>query len=91
MIRPIFMPLPLLAALLSGPADATCWEEASRLYGIPVKMLKAVARTESGFNAKALHRNPDGSRDIGLMQINSSWLPALARYGIERCVRREVA
>jgi soluble lytic murein transglycosylase-like protein len=27
-------------------------------------------------------RNRNGSRDIGLMQINSSWLPTLARHGI---------
>ncbi len=27
-------------------------------------------------------RNRDGSRDIGLMQINSSWLPTLASHGI---------
>ena len=27
-------------------------------------------------------KNRNGSRDIGLMQINSSWLPTLLRYGI---------
>ena len=27
-------------------------------------------------------RNRDGSRDIGLMQINSSWLPTLVGHGI---------
>lgn len=32
----------------------------------------------------AVNRNTDGSVDIGLMQINSSWLPSLARYGITR-------
>ena len=30
----------------------------------------------------AVGRNRDGSRDIGLMQINSSWLPTLAGHGI---------
>jgi soluble lytic murein transglycosylase-like protein len=27
--------------------------------------------------------NTTGSRDIGVMQINTGWLPALRRYGID--------
>ncbi|SAL49118.1 lytic transglycosylase catalytic [Caballeronia choica] len=30
------------------------------------------------------NRNSDGSEDIGLMQVNSSWLPKLSRFGISR-------
>jgi hypothetical protein len=82
MAKPIFM-LPSLLALLSGPLGATCWDSASESYGIPVEVLKAVARAESGFDPQSLHRNRDGSRDIGMMQINSAWLPTLARYGID--------
>ena len=38
---------------------------------------------ESNGNAKAINRsNKSRSHDIGHMQINSSWLPKLARYGI---------
>lgn len=33
--------------------------------------------------ANALNRNRDGSWDVGLMQINSRWLPTLARHGIK--------
>lgn len=32
--------------------------------------------------ADALNRNRDGSWDVGLMQINSRWLPTLSRHGI---------
>jgi soluble lytic murein transglycosylase-like protein len=47
------------------------------------ELLYAIARTESGLNPQAVGRNRDGSRDIGLMQINSTWLPTLAAHGIE--------
>lgn len=63
-------------------AKATCWEVASESYGIPVNVLKAVAKTESGFNAKAHNGNSNGSYDVGIMQINSSWLPKLEKYGV---------
>ena len=33
-------------------------------------------------NPRAVGRNRNGSRDIGLMQINSAWLPRLATHGI---------
>lgn len=46
------------------------------------ELLFAIARTESGLNPLAVARNGDGSRDIGLMQINSSWLPRLSAHGI---------
>lgn len=70
------------AITLSCGANASCWEAASESYGIPVKVLKAVAKTESGFNDKAINRNKNGTHDIGLMQINSGWLPTLEKYGI---------
>ncbi len=35
-------------------------------------------------NPAAINTNGDGSRDIGLMQINTGWLPVLGRYGISR-------
>lgn len=74
----------LSVATLAVPvtAKAKCWEVASESYGIPVKVLKAVAKTESGFNAGARNRNKNGTYDIGLMQINSAWLPVLVKYGI---------
>jgi soluble lytic murein transglycosylase-like protein len=47
------------------------------------QLLYAIARTESGLDPQAVGRNSNGSRDIGLMQINSTWLPRLAAHGIE--------
>jgi soluble lytic murein transglycosylase-like protein len=63
------------------PARA-CWQEAGSRYQIDPALLYAIARTESALNPTASHRNRDGSIDIGLMQINSAWLPDLAKYGI---------
>jgi len=71
--------------LVAGQAQATfCFDEAAAHYDVPVELLKAIAKVESGFNARAVHRNSDGSEDIGGLQINSSWLPVLRKYGITR-------
>jgi soluble lytic murein transglycosylase-like protein len=59
-----------------------CWEEAATRYQVNSVLLHAIARTESGLNPAAVGRNRNGSRDIGIMQINSRWLPALAAHGI---------
>jgi len=63
------------------PAHA-CWEDAAQRYQVSSALLYAIARTESGLNPLAIGRNGNGSRDIGLMQINSAWLPTLASHGI---------
>ena len=73
----------LLAA--TGPATATCWQQAAQRYGISGDLLYAIARVESGLNPRAVnlsHRSRTGSYDIGLMQINSSHLASLRRFGI---------
>ncbi|WP_433691778.1 lytic transglycosylase domain-containing protein [Herbaspirillum seropedicae] len=74
----------LLCALYAGPAWATnlCFEQAGQRYDVSPLILQAIAQQESGMNPRALHRNRNGTRDIGLMQINSSWLGFLARYHI---------
>ena len=59
-----------------------CWDDAAQRYQVSSALLYAIARTESGLNPRAINRNTNGSRDIGLMQINSAWLPTLAAHGI---------
>jgi soluble lytic murein transglycosylase-like protein len=81
--------------LLCGRAEA-CWEQAAHRYGVNTYLLYAIAKTESNLNPKAINRNANGSYDIGLMQINSSWLPTLRRYGVsekdlyEPCINIQV-
>ena len=80
--------LSLLVLLTSlGTASASCWETAGARYGVHPRLLAAIAKVESGFNPSAVnstHSARTGSVDLGLMQINSSWLPVLARHGITR-------
>ena len=63
-------------------AWSTCLTEAGTHYGIAPAVLFAIARTESKLNPSAVHTNTDGSSDVGLMQVNSRWFPALRRAGI---------
>ncbi len=75
----------LLSILLMGShqARATCWDEVASRYDIEPELLQAIAAVESGYRVQALNpTNSDGSRDIGLMQINSMHLPRLAKQGI---------
>lgn len=62
---------------------AACWEEAAQRYQVNSSLLVAIAKTESDMNPSAVGRNRNGTRDLGLMQINSAWLPMLATHGIE--------
>jgi soluble lytic murein transglycosylase-like protein len=70
---------------VSTPADAACFELAASKHGVSAQLLCAIAWVESSGRASALnesHVQRTGSVDIGLMQINSSHLPALARFSI---------
>ncbi|KMZ11250.1 Hpa2 protein [Candidatus Burkholderia humilis] len=63
---------------------ADCLDDTARYHRVSVQVVRAFAQQESGMRANATNRNSDDSEDIGLMQINSSWLPKLARFGISR-------
>jgi len=79
-------PYTLLVAfylILAASAEANCFQEAGERYHIDPLLLYAIAQVESGMNPAALNTNRDGSRDIGLMQINSRHLPRLAAFGID--------
>ena len=70
--------------MLAAPQQVLgfCFEEAEKAYGVPAELLRAVARVESGLRVLPPNMNPNGTWDIGVMRINSSWLPMLGRYGI---------
>jgi soluble lytic murein transglycosylase-like protein len=74
----------LLAVLAVGSeARAYCWADAASQYDIEPELLQAIAAVESGYRAEAMnHSNNNGTRDIGLMQINSIHLPRLLKEGI---------
>ena len=72
----------VVSLLVGGMAFAYCFEEAGRYYGVSPRLLWAIAKVESSHRWNALNRNKNGTYDIGLMQINSRWLPVLKRYGL---------
>ena len=62
-----------------------CFNVASTRYQIPVKLLKAIAKTENRkLDELAVGVNTNHSFDIGIMQINSSWFPMLNKVGIAK-------
>jgi len=72
-----------LLLLISQGAFANCWNTAGDYYHVDPYLLFAIAEVESGLNPYAVGYNHDGSRDVGLMQINSSHFPELERKGID--------
>lgn len=73
----------LCGTMFSHQVLANCWQEVGSRYDIEPELLQAIAVVESGNRIDALNTsNSDGSRDIGLMQINSSHLPRLLKLGI---------
>ncbi|MBI6566819.1 transglycosylase SLT domain-containing protein [Pseudomonas synxantha] len=67
----------------SNQALAYCWDEMARRYDLEPELLQAIAAVESGYRSQAMnYTNRNGTRDIGLMQINSIHLPRLLKQGI---------
>lgn len=60
-----------------------CFIQAGEYYQIHPHLLWGIAKVESNFNPYALNKNKNGTYDIGLMQINSSWIPVLKNYGLK--------
>lgn len=51
-----------------------CFNYAGKVFNVSPVLLKAIAKVESNFNQRAVHRNSDGTVDVGIMQINSYWI-----------------
>ncbi|KUZ78968.1 lytic transglycosylase [Burkholderia ubonensis] len=65
----------------AASADA-CFERAAGYQGVNPQILRAIAWYESKGNPGAVHRNADGSIDVGQTQINSVHFGELRRYGV---------
>lgn len=75
--------LPVFGGGLDEGAES-CMKTAAEKYSLSYDLLWAIAKQESGFNPRAVNVNTNGSMDIGAFQINTAWLPTLAKFGITR-------
>lgn len=67
-----------------------CIQLAAEGFGIdplPLEILREVEGGRPGLESK----NTNGTRDLGVMQINSSWLRTLASFGIDEADVRDSA
>lgn len=53
---------------------AFCFDEAAQEHGMNANLLRSIARVESNNNTTAINHNRNGTTDLGIMQINSSWI-----------------
>ena len=79
----LLSPMAITHAASPSPEVDGCLQAAAEKHDVAYTLLRAIAEQESGFNPLALGRNPNGSHDLGLMQINTAWLPTLKGFGIQ--------
>ena len=61
----------------------------AKLYGLPPRVLPSIQVVEGG-RPGTMSVNKDGSVDLGVMQINTRWVPALVAYtGLPQAVVRD--
>ncbi len=56
-----------------------CMALVAQIYSLPPRVLPSIQAVEGGAPGLA-HVNTDGSEDLGVMQINTIWIPRLVRY-----------
>lgn len=56
-----------------------CMALVASIYHLPPRVLPAIQAIEGG-RVGSVSSNTNGSQDLGVMQINTIWLPSLARY-----------
>lgn len=61
-----------------------CFHNSAIKYNVPVDLLIAIAQTESSMRTNAINDN-GSTQDLGVMQINTSWIPKLSReFGLKK-------
>ena len=74
--------------VLGLPVDQ-CIADAAKFHRVDPQLLKAILMVESRLNPNAVNRNANGTRDIGVAQVNSIHLPALEKHGIRESELRD--
>ena len=66
-----------------------CMALVASIYGLPPRVLPSIQAVEGG-RPGTVSRNANGSDDLGVMQVNTIWLPALSAYtGLSPAVLRQ--
>jgi hypothetical protein len=66
-----------------------CMVLVAKLYALPPSVLPSIQVVEGG-RPGSVSINKDGSADLGVMQVNTRWLPALMAYtGLPEAVVRD--
>ena len=65
--------------MLTAQALAVCIFTAAQTYAVPPSVILGVLSVEGG-RAGMASPNTNGTYDLGPMQINTIWIPELARY-----------
>lgn len=58
---------------------AACMALVASIYNLPPRVLPSIHAVEGG-RAGSVGINANGTEDLGVMQVNTLWLPALAAY-----------
>lgn len=89
LLAALCFPLAAVHAQTPTPLDS-CFKNAATQYGVNKSVLLAIAKTESNLNPNAISPlNANGTYDIGMMQINSSWLSRLKSLGISEVALKQ--
>ncbi len=63
--------------MITGQIIATCMMMAAQTYTVPPAVLVGIMKVEGGKVGQAV-ANKNGTHDLGIMQINTIWVPELA-------------
>ena len=66
--------------MLFHDVPLVCINQAAVQYHVPATVILSVIKTENGRNGQAV-KNKNGTYDLGIMQINTTWLPKLKNKG----------
>lgn len=70
-------------AMITAQALAACLLLASKTYQVPPAVMIGIMHVEGGRVGQEVGPNSNGTFDLGPMQVNTRWLPELARaWGI---------
>ena len=73
----------MFSALLINDVPIECINQAAITYQVPANLLISILKVEGGKVGLA-KLNPNGTHDYGPMQINTVWLPVIAKFGYSK-------